>query len=52
MEYRCVEYALIQGLGRQVWKWSVSLDADRSGGVQNVAEGKPSRWTLKRENAA
>ena len=30
MEYRGVEYALIQGLGRQVWKWSVSLDADRS----------------------
>ena len=30
MKYRGVEYALIQGLGRQVWKWSVSLDADRS----------------------
>jgi hypothetical protein len=30
MEHRGVEYALIQGLGRQVWKWSVSLDGDRS----------------------
>jgi hypothetical protein len=30
MKYRGVEYALIQGLGRQVWKWSISLDADHS----------------------
>ena len=30
MKYRGVEYALIQGLGRQVWKWSFSLNADPS----------------------
>jgi hypothetical protein len=26
MEYRGIEYTVVQGIGRQVWKWSVSLD--------------------------
>src|SRR3979411_2854469 len=26
MEYRGIEYSVVQGIGRQVWKWSVSLD--------------------------
>ena len=24
MKYRGIEYSVVQGLGRQVWKWSVS----------------------------
>ena len=30
MKYREVDYIIEQGLGQQVWKWSVKLDADRS----------------------
>jgi predicted ATPase len=30
MKYRDVEYTIVQGLGRQIWKWSVKLDANRS----------------------
>jgi hypothetical protein len=26
LTYRGVEYTLVQGLGRQVWKWSVPFD--------------------------
>ena len=26
MKYRDVEYTVVQGIGRQIWKWSVSLD--------------------------
>ena len=27
MEYRGVEYIVVQGIGRQLWKWAVSIDA-------------------------
>jgi hypothetical protein len=30
MKYRDIEYTVVQGIGRQVWKWSVSFDADVS----------------------
>jgi hypothetical protein len=26
MEYRGIEYTVVQGIGRQVWKWSISFD--------------------------
>jgi hypothetical protein len=26
MKYRGIEYTVVQGLGRQVWKWSVSFE--------------------------
>jgi len=26
MKYPGIEYTVVQGLGRQVWKWSVSLE--------------------------
>jgi hypothetical protein len=26
MKYRGIEYSVVQGIGRHVWKWSVSLD--------------------------
>jgi hypothetical protein len=25
MKYRGIEYAVVQGIGRQVWKWSASV---------------------------
>jgi hypothetical protein len=25
MKYRDIEYTVVQGIGRQVWKWSVSV---------------------------
>jgi hypothetical protein len=25
MKYRDIEYTVVQGLGRQLWKWSVSV---------------------------
>ena len=25
MEYRNIEYTVVQGIGRQVWKWSASV---------------------------
>jgi hypothetical protein len=30
MKYRGIEYSVVQGVGQHVWKWSVSLDTDRS----------------------
>jgi hypothetical protein len=27
MEYLGVEYTIVQGIGRQLWKWAVSIDA-------------------------
>jgi hypothetical protein len=30
MKYRDVDYTIEQGLGRQIWKWTVKWDADRS----------------------
>jgi hypothetical protein len=30
MKYRGIEYSVVQGLGRQVWKWSVSLGENAS----------------------
>ena len=32
MKYRGVEYTVVQGIGRHVWKWSVSLDSGSVGG--------------------
>jgi hypothetical protein len=29
MEYRGIEYTVVQGIGRQVWKWSVSFVSAR-----------------------
>jgi len=30
LKYRGVEYSVVQGIGRHIWKWSVAFDADRS----------------------
>jgi hypothetical protein len=34
MKYRDIEYTIVQGIGRQVWKWAVSFDADLSANGQ------------------
>jgi hypothetical protein len=30
MEYRDIEYTVVQGIGRHTWKWAVSVDASLS----------------------
>ncbi len=30
MEYRGIEYTVVQGIGRHIWKWSVAFDANHS----------------------
>ena len=27
MKYRDIQYAVVQGIGRQLWKWAVSFEA-------------------------
>jgi hypothetical protein len=29
MKYRDVDYTVVQGIGRHIWKWSVAFDASR-----------------------
>jgi hypothetical protein len=40
MKYRDIEYTVVQGLGRQLWKWSVSLgeNASLKGQAANKSE--------------
>jgi hypothetical protein len=30
MRYRNTEFSVVQGIGRQLWKWSVSFDSNHS----------------------
>ena len=30
MEYRGIEYSVVQGIDRHLWKWSVAFDANHS----------------------
>jgi len=30
MRYRGIEYTVVQGIGRDIWNWSVWLDADHT----------------------
>ena len=39
MRYREIEFSVVQGIGRQLWKWSVSLNANHS--VTSQAATKP-----------
>jgi hypothetical protein len=39
MRYREIEFSVVQGIGRQLWKWSVSIDANHS--VTGQAATKP-----------
>jgi hypothetical protein len=41
MEYRGIEYSVVQSIERGVWKWSVNLDKIKSG----QADSKPAALT-------
>jgi hypothetical protein len=30
MKHRDIEYTVVQGIGRHIWKWSVAFDADHA----------------------
>jgi hypothetical protein len=30
MRYRDIEYTVVQGIGRDIWKWTVSLDPNHT----------------------
>jgi len=55
MKYRDIDYTVIQGIGRQLWKWSVSFDANPTRGEaatksEAVAEAKRAiDWALARK---
>jgi hypothetical protein len=40
MKYRGIEYSVVQGIGRHVWKWSVSLDAGVSVGGRTATKSE------------
>src|SRR5258705_12513636 len=40
MKYRDIEYTVVQGIGRHLWKWSVSLDTGVSAGGQAVTRSE------------
>jgi hypothetical protein len=46
LKYRDVEYAVVQGIERQIWKWSVSVDGrfikgEAATKAETVAEAEP-----------
>src|SRR5260370_39705184 len=47
MKYRGIEYSVVQGIGRHVWKWSISLDTGASVGgrtaIKSEAVAEPER---------
>jgi hypothetical protein len=55
MKYRDVEYTVVQGIQRQPWKWSFSIDESiRTGQATTKAEAvkgasarSTARWLLK-----
>jgi hypothetical protein len=40
MRHRDIEYSVVQGIGRHVWKWSVSFDADHRVGGQAMTKAE------------
>jgi hypothetical protein len=40
MKHRDIEYTLVQGIGRHVWKWSVAFDADHSASGQAMTKAE------------
>ena len=40
MKYRGIEYSVVQGIGRHVWKWSVSLDTGVSVGGRTAIKSE------------
>jgi hypothetical protein len=40
MKHRGIEYSVVQGVGRHVWKWSVSLDTGVSVGGRTASKSE------------
>jgi hypothetical protein len=40
MKYRGIDYSVVQGIGRHVWKWSVSLDTGVSVGGRTATKSE------------
>jgi hypothetical protein len=40
MKHRGIEYTLAQGIGRHVWKWSVTFEADLSAKGQAMTKAR------------
>jgi hypothetical protein len=40
MKHRDIEYTLVQGIGRHIWKWSVVLDGSRSATGQAMTKAE------------
>src|SRR5207302_6471534 len=40
MKHRDIEYTLVQGVGRHIWKWSVVLDGSRSAAGQAMSKAE------------
>ena len=40
MKHRDIEYTLVQGTGRHIWKWSVVLDGSRSAAGQAMSKAE------------
>jgi hypothetical protein len=38
MRHRDIEYLVVQGIGRNVWKWSVAFDADHRPAGQEMTK--------------
>jgi hypothetical protein len=43
MRYRDIEYSVVQGIGRHIWKWSVSFDADHQAVGQEMTKAEAFR---------
>jgi hypothetical protein len=40
MRHRDIEYSVVQGIGRHVWKWSVSFDANHQVAGQTMTKAE------------
>jgi hypothetical protein len=40
MKHRDIEYSVVQGIGRHIWKWSVTFDADHQAAGQATTKAE------------
>jgi hypothetical protein len=40
MQHRDIDYSVVQGIGRHVWKWSVSFNADHQVAGQEMTKAE------------
>ena len=48
MEYRGIEYTVVQGIGRHIWKWSVAFDANHSATGQAATKASEAERAIDR----